>query len=77
MSGELYEQKWTHEQEEINRHYDGMTPGDARRMRDASEQVIRVLHTVAANTTDEEHRSSIVLCADILANAYPGELSGL
>lgn len=77
MSGDAFEQMWDLEQKEITRHYDGMTPGDARRMRDASAQVVAILHTITANTTDEQHRSSLVLCADLLADAYPGELPGL
>lgn len=74
MSGDTFEQMWSLEQKEITRHYDGMTPGDARRMRDASEQVIGVLRTIATDTTDDQYRSSAMLCAHILEGAYPGEL---
>ena len=35
MSGDAFEQKWSHEQAEITRHYDGLDPGEVRAMRDA------------------------------------------
>jgi hypothetical protein len=35
VSGDAFEQKWRHEQDEITRHYDGIDPGEVRAMRDA------------------------------------------
>lgn len=46
MSGDNFEDKWKLEQREITRHYDGLDPGDVRRMKAALEEARHELTTL-------------------------------